>query len=63
MRILMNGQLHHLETVVGLDDPFRRFMGRESGGNEDHFIKMEGLSNLFRSPEVTQMNGIERPTE
>jgi hypothetical protein len=31
--------------------------------DEDDFIEAEGLPDLLRSPEVSQMNGIEGPPE
>jgi hypothetical protein len=49
--------------MIGLNDLFCHFMGRESSRYEDHFVKAEGFSNLFCSPEVTQMDGIECPPE
>ena len=52
-RVFLNGQFHHLEAMASLNDLFLHFMGRQSSGNEDHFLKVEGLSNLFRSSEVT----------
>jgi hypothetical protein len=36
-------------------------MGRSRSRNEDHFLKLEGLSYLLRPPEVTQMDGVECP--
>jgi hypothetical protein len=38
-------------------------MGWDGCGDEDHFLEAEGLPNFFRAPEVTQMDGIEGPSE
>jgi hypothetical protein len=36
-------------------------MGRDRRRNEDDLLELECLPNLFRPPEVTQMNGVESP--
>jgi len=51
--------LHHLEAVVGLNNLSSHFVGRERSWNKDHLLKFERLPNLFGSPEVTQVDGIE----
>jgi hypothetical protein len=38
-------------------------MGGNGGGDEDDLLKKECLPNLFCTPEVTQMDGIESPSE
>jgi hypothetical protein len=57
--ILPSGSLHHLEAVVGLNNLFSHLVGRVRSWNKDHFLESKGLSNLFGSPQVTQVNGIE----
>jgi hypothetical protein len=34
-------------------------VGRVRSWNKDHLLESEGFSNLFGSPKVTQVNGIE----
>ncbi len=38
-------------------------MGGERGRNEDNLVELECLPNFFRTPEMTQMDGIEGPSE
>jgi hypothetical protein len=38
-------------------------MGRNGGGDEDDLLELEGLPNLFRTPEVAEMDGIEGPSK
>jgi hypothetical protein len=38
-------------------------MGRDGGRDEDDLLEAKCFSNFFRSPEVTQMDGIEGPPE
>jgi hypothetical protein len=45
--------------VVGFNNLFVHFMGRYCRRNKDYLLESEGLSNLFGSPKVTQVNGIE----
>ena len=63
MGVLLSGEFYHLQPMIGLNDFFCHFMGREGSRYEDHFVKAEGFSNLFCSPEVTEMDGIECPPE
>ena len=46
-----------------IDDLPYDFMGRNGCWDEDHSFKPEGLLNLFCSPEMTQVDGIEGPSE
>jgi hypothetical protein len=34
-------------------------MGRDRGRNEDNLLELKCLINFFRTPEVTQMDGVE----
>jgi hypothetical protein len=61
IRICLNGPFHHFEAVMGCNDLFCHLMRGKGCRNEDHFLKAKSLSNLFRSAEVTQMDGIECP--
>jgi DNA helicase HerA-like ATPase len=61
--ILPGGSLHHLEAVVGFNNLFSHFVGRVRSWNKDHLLESEGLPNLFGSPKVTQVNGIEGTSE
>jgi hypothetical protein len=38
-------------------------MGWNGGRNEEDLLEVESLSNFFRPPEVTQMDGVEGPAE
>jgi len=38
-------------------------MGRNGGRDEDDLLQLEGLPNFLRTPEMTQMNGIEGPSK
>jgi hypothetical protein len=59
LEILSNSSPHHLEAVVGLNNLFSHFVGRQRSRNEDHLLESKGLPNLFGSPKVTQVNRIE----
>ena len=61
IRIFLNSTFYHFQTVMGLNDLFGHFMRREGCWYEDHFLKAERLPDLLRSPQVTQMDGIEGP--
>ena len=61
--VCQGGQSHHLQSVMRLDDFLIYFMRRDSCRDEDHFLKVKSLPNLLCSPEVTQMDGIECPSE
>jgi hypothetical protein len=58
-----DSQIQHSEPVFGLDDFFCQLMGRDRGSNKDDLIKTEGYPNFFSTPEMTQMDGIESPSE
>jgi len=49
--------------MPGLDHLLRYLVRWNGGGNEDDLVKMKCLPNLFSTPKVTQMNGIERPAQ
>ena len=61
IRIFVNSEFYHFQTVMGLDDLLCHFMRREGCWYKDHFLKAEGLPDLLRSPQVTQMDRIEGP--
>jgi len=41
------------------DHFFCQLMGWDRGWNEDHLLELECLPNFFRTPEMTQMDGVE----
>jgi hypothetical protein len=59
MGIVGSSQLHHFQPVFRLDDFFCDLVGRNGGRDEDDLIELECLPNLFRTPEVAKMNGVE----
>jgi len=62
-RIGGNGKPHHLQPVPRIDDLLRGLMRGDGRWDEDDFIEAEGLPDLLRSPEMSQMDGIKRPPE
>lgn len=63
MRVAWGGQPHHFQSVLRLDDFFCHLMGWNGGRDEDNLLKVECLPNFLCTPEVTQMDGIEGPSE
>ncbi len=59
IRISGRGDVNHLEPVSGVDKALPCLVRRVGGRDKDYFLKSEGLPNVFRSPEMTQMDGIE----
>jgi len=53
IRIFVNSEFYHFQTVMGLDDLLCHFMRREGCWYKDQ--------DLLRSPQVTQMDRIEGP--
>jgi hypothetical protein len=49
--------------VPRVDDFFGRFVWRNRSRDEDYLLQVKGFLDLLRSPEMTQMDGIERPAE
>jgi hypothetical protein len=59
MGIACGSQFRHFQSVFRLHDFLRHLMGRNGGRDEDNLLKPECLPNLFRTPEVAKMNGVE----
>jgi hypothetical protein len=38
-------------------------MGRNGGRDKDDLVELECLPNLFRTPEMTEMDGVEGPSK
>ena len=45
--------------MLGFDHFFCHLMGWNRGGNEDNLLELKCPANFLRTPEVTQMDGIE----
>ena len=58
-----SSQPHHFQTVPRFDDFLCHFMGWDGCWDKDHLREAECLPNFFCPPEVTQMDGIECPSE
>ena len=63
MGVRRSGQPHHFQSVARIDDLLRRLMRGDGCRNEDDLSKFEPLPNFLRPSQVTQMDGIERPSK
>jgi len=63
MGIVGSSQLHHFQPVFHLDDFFCDLVGRNGGRDKDDLLELECLPNFFCAPEMTEMDGIEGPSE
>ncbi len=49
--------------MLRVNDFFCHLVGRDGGRNENDLVEPECFPNLFRTPQMTQMDGIEGPSE
>jgi hypothetical protein len=57
------GKSHHIQAMRRICNPLRLLVRRNRRRDEDHLLEVKKLSNLLRSPEMSQMNGIKGPPE
>ena len=62
-RVALRGELHHRQALFGAGvRPGAAVIG-QSRGQEDHPLQLEGLGELGGKPQVSEVDGIERPAE
>jgi hypothetical protein len=49
--------------VLRVNDFFGGFVWRNRSRDENYLLQVKSLPDLLRSPEMPQMDGIERPAE
>ena len=55
----LQGQMHHLQPILGRSNIVRGFVGGKREGDDPHLIQIERLSHFIRRAQMPVMNRVE----